>query len=50
MQMGGPHILAAMDGKEVGDEQKGLISLDQKEPAAYFYVIFGPVYEALSTS
>ena len=50
MQVGGPHILAAMDGKEVGDEQKGLISLDRKEPTAYFYVIFGLVYEALSTS
>lgn len=51
MQSGDPHMIAAMDGKESVDERTDLISVDdRKEPTAYFYIIFGLVYEALSTS
>lgn len=51
MQAGDPHILAAMDGKEVGEDKKNLISTSvRKEPTAFFYIIFGLVYEALATS
>ncbi|KAF8966949.1 clathrin-coated vesicle protein [Flammula alnicola] len=51
MQAGDPHILAAMDGKEVSENKNDLVSMgDRKEPTAFFYVIFGLVYEALVTS
>ena len=51
MQAGDPHILAAMDGKEAGEVEKDLISTtDRKEPTAFFFIIFGLVYEALATS
>src|SRR4051812_24444849 len=51
MQTGDPHILAAMDGKEVVQQSKDLISTNErKEPTAFFYIIFGLVYEALATS
>jgi len=46
-----PHILAAMDGKEVNTKNPQPISTaDRKEPTAFFFVIFGLVYEALSTA
>lgn len=51
MQAGDPHILAAMDGKEVSEADKDLIpTTDRKEPTAFFFIIFGLVYEALVTS
>lgn len=51
MQANDPHILAAMDGKEYSEASKNLIlANDRKEPAAFFFVIFGLVYEALATS
>ena len=51
MQARDPSILAAMDGKEVTEKETILISAgDRKEPTAFFYVIFGLVYEALATS
>ncbi|CAA7266119.1 unnamed protein product [Cyclocybe aegerita] len=51
MQTGDPFILAAMDGKEVADKGKDLIPTNErKEPTAFFFIIFGLVYEALATS
>lgn len=51
MQAQDRHILAAMDGNEAGSDDKDPIpSGDRKEPTAFFYVIFGLVYEALATS
>ncbi|KAF8904140.1 clathrin-coated vesicle protein [Gymnopilus junonius] len=51
MQAGDPHILAAMDGQEVNEADKNLISTtDRKEPTAFFFIIFGLVYESLVTS
>lgn len=51
MQASDPHILAAMDGKEYSETSKDLVLVnDRKEPAAFFFVIFGLVYEALATS
>ena len=49
MQANDPHILAAMNGTEV-TQTKANTSANRKEPAAFFYVIFGLVYEALATS
>ena len=47
-----PHILAAMDGQ--GLKQNGAQQVEQTrkrvEPTAFFYIIFGLVFEALSTS
>lgn len=51
MQSGDPHILAAMDGREYDEKKVDLITpTDRKEPTAFFFVIFGLVYEALATS
>ena len=51
MQAADPHILAAMDGKEVDKHDLQLIpAIDRKEPSAFFFVIFGLVYEALVTA
>ncbi|KIM48466.1 hypothetical protein M413DRAFT_63181, partial [Hebeloma cylindrosporum] len=51
MQANDPHILAAMDGKEYSEPGRDLIlANDRKEPTAFFFVIFGLVYEALATS
>ena len=51
MQTKDPHILAAMDGREVNEQNPQFISTtDRKEPTAFFFVIFGLVYEALSTA
>ena len=46
-----PHILAAMDGKEVNKQNPQVIATtDRKEPTAFFFVIFGLVYEAIATA
>ena len=51
MQASDPDILAAMDGREASEQKINVISTaDRKDPTAFFYVIFGLVYEALSTS
>ena len=51
MQAQDPHILAAMDGKEASSLDKDpILSANRKEPTAFFQVIFGLVYEALTTS
>jgi hypothetical protein len=51
MQANNPHILAAMDGKEYTAASKDLVlDSDRKEPTAFFFVVFGLVYEALATS
>ena len=46
-----PHILAAMDGKEVSEQNSQVIATtNSKEPTAFFFVIFGFVYEAIATA
>jgi len=47
MQSKDPHILAAMDGKETPDPG---LSQTRNEPTAFFFVLFGLVYDALATS
>lgn len=51
MQGGDPSMLAAMDGREstAGIKYNGPAIL-REEPTAFFFVIFGLVYEALATS
>jgi HEAT repeat-containing protein 5 len=49
MQANDPHILAAMDGKEV-NKHNPIPTTDRKEPTAFFFVVFGLVYEALATA
>jgi hypothetical protein len=48
MQANDPHILSAMEGRENGTERPK--STKREEPAAFFFVVFGLVYETLSTS
>ncbi|KAF8148271.1 clathrin-coated vesicle protein [Crassisporium funariophilum] len=51
MQAGDPYIRAAMDGKETSNINPDSVSMsERKEPTAFFFVIFGLVYEALATS
>ncbi|RDB24443.1 HEAT repeat-containing protein 5B [Hypsizygus marmoreus] len=50
MNSGDPHILAAMDGQEFTASSKPPDVSKREEPTAFFYVIFGLVYEALVTS
>ena len=51
MQASDPDILAAMDGTEASEQKKNVVlTADRKDPTAFLYVIFGLVYEALSTS
>ena len=51
MQAQDPHLLAAMDGRELPAETPKDASVEaRKEPTAFFFVLFGLVYEALSTS
>ncbi|KIL59187.1 hypothetical protein M378DRAFT_27111 [Amanita muscaria Koide BX008] len=52
MHANDPYILAAMDGQEVRQNGTQLIEPARKrdEPTAFFYIIFGLVFEALSTS
>ncbi|KAF9499159.1 clathrin-coated vesicle protein [Pleurotus eryngii] len=51
MQSGDPHIVAAMDGQtfSVTDTITNTAG-PRTEPTAFFYVVFGLVYEALATS
>lgn len=51
MQAGDPSMLAAIDGRESAIDVKanGPATL-REEPTAFFFVIFGLVYEALATS
>lgn len=51
MEANDPHVLAAMDGRELGPNVKPPAPKpDNTEPTAFFYIIFGLVYEALSTA
>lgn len=51
MQTDDPHILAAMDGQEVkNDDASNLKGNLRSEPTAFFFVVFGLVFEALTTS
>jgi len=51
MQASDPDILAAMDGTEVNEQKKNaILTAERKDPTAFFYVLFGLVYEALATS
>jgi hypothetical protein len=51
MEAGDAHVLAAMDGRELGPTEKPPTpNPNNKEPTAFFFIIFGLVYEALSTS
>ncbi|KAH0586658.1 hypothetical protein H2248_007874 [Termitomyces sp. 'cryptogamus'] len=45
-----PYVLAAMDGQEFTSESQTAKSEKRDEPTAFFYIIFGLVYEALVTS
>ena len=46
-----PHILAAMYGEEVNDQNpQDVATTDRKESTAFFSVIFGLVYEAIATA
>ncbi|KAJ7168806.1 clathrin-coated vesicle protein [Mycena filopes] len=46
-----PHILAAMDGQELGKDAKAPVKEPQRaEPSMFFFVVFGLVYEALATA
>ena len=49
MEANDPHILAAMDGKEV-NKHNPIPTTDRKEPTAFFFIVFGLVYEALATA
>jgi HEAT repeat-containing protein 5 len=48
MQSNDPHILAAMDGRESASPSDTPQPL--KEPTAFFFVVFGLVYDALASS
>lgn len=50
MECGDPHIHSAMDGQEFHAGAKPLYFGKREEPTAFFFVIFGLVYEALATS
>ncbi|KAJ6577043.1 clathrin-coated vesicle protein [Mycena vulgaris] len=51
MQANDPHILAAMDGQEVGkDAAPPVKEGPREEPSMFFFIIFGLVYEALATA
>lgn len=51
MEANDPHVLAAMDGRELTVTDKlPAVKSSNAEPTAFFYIIFGLVYEALSTS
>ncbi|KAF8523823.1 ARM repeat-containing protein [Gautieria morchelliformis] len=49
MQSNDPYILAAMDGKASTSASNAPLSL-RNEPTAFFFVVFGLVYDALATS
>ncbi|KAJ7767277.1 clathrin-coated vesicle protein [Mycena metata] len=46
-----PHILAAMDGQELGNDAKAPVKeARREEPSMFFFIVFGLVYEALATA
>lgn len=50
MQVGDQSILAAMDGRESTAVITNSPTTLREEPTAFFFVVFGLVYEALATS
>lgn len=50
MQSGDAAVLAAMDGQELQTQNGEAKIKPREDPTAFFYVLFGLVYEALSTS
>ncbi|KAG6853042.1 hypothetical protein C0991_007298 [Blastosporella zonata] len=50
MDSADPFILAAIDGQELTPESQPTKPGKREEPTAFFYIIFGLVYEALVTS
>jgi hypothetical protein len=50
MECGDPRIYAAMSGQELSTSVKPSNFSKREEPTAFFFVIFGLVYEALATS
>lgn len=50
MQGNDQYILAAMDGRDLDAKELPAGKAPREEPAAFFFIIFGLVYEALVTS
>jgi hypothetical protein len=52
MRSNEPYLLAAMDGQDTASDDVKQATLDplRKEPCAMFFVIFGLIFEALSTA
>jgi hypothetical protein len=51
MQAEDPAVLAAMDGQEPPQTSARLLKTKpREEPTAFFYILFGLIYESLSTS
>lgn len=50
MQANDPHILAAMDGRELADAAAPAKEVRREEPTMFFFIVFGLVYEALATA
>ncbi|KAJ7717234.1 hypothetical protein DFH07DRAFT_947473 [Mycena maculata] len=51
MQVNDPHILAAMDGQELGKHATAPVKeARREEPTMFFFIVFGLVYEALATA
>ncbi|KAJ7157551.1 clathrin-coated vesicle protein [Mycena crocata] len=51
MQASDPHILAAMDGQELGKDAPAPAKEGRREePSMMFFIVFGLVYEALATA
>lgn len=50
MEAADPYVLASMDGAELDTKNVSTQSVVPEEPRAFFFVIFGLVYEALATS
>ncbi|KIY49942.1 ARM repeat-containing protein [Fistulina hepatica ATCC 64428] len=50
MEADDTYIIASMDGREPPKDDERSASKSNEEPVAYFYVIYGLVYEALSTA
>ncbi|KAF9069763.1 clathrin-coated vesicle protein [Rhodocollybia butyracea] len=50
MQAKDPFIVAAMDGREPSSAGPDQLKAPREEPATFFYIIFGLVYEALAAA
>jgi HEAT repeat-containing protein 5 len=50
MESADPHILTSMDGAELDTRTFSSETVALEEPRAFFFIIFGLVYEALATS